>query len=112
MEAVFDRNVLTFRPTHILADCEFWSLFGAALLWLSISEAPEAIRPPVVTLVSPEIVFERAKRSGQLPEHVPYLLVGAGTASFAAFRAIRGHDANAKVGTNAAIEHMNRWIWG
>jgi programmed cell death 8 (apoptosis-inducing factor) len=32
-----------------------------------------------------------------LPEHVPYLLVGGGTASHSAMRAIRGHDPKAKV---------------
>lgn len=35
--------------------------------------------------------------SVKVPEHVPYLLIGAGTASFAAFRAIRARDADAKV---------------
>lgn len=35
--------------------------------------------------------------SKDLPEEVPYLLIGGGTASFAAFRAIKGHDAKAKV---------------
>lgn len=33
----------------------------------------------------------------ELPEHVPYLLIGAGTAAFAAFRAIRGAAEDAKV---------------
>uniref|UniRef100_A0A182Y019 FAD/NAD(P)-binding domain-containing protein n=1 Tax=Anopheles stephensi TaxID=30069 RepID=A0A182Y019_ANOST len=32
-----------------------------------------------------------------LPKHVPYLLIGGGTASIAAFRSIRGHDPKAKV---------------
>ena len=31
------------------------------------------------------------------PDHVTYLLIGAGTASFAALRAIRANDATAKV---------------
>lgn len=35
--------------------------------------------------------------SKDLPNEVPYLLIGGGTASFAAFRAIKGHDAKAKV---------------
>lgn len=38
-----------------------------------------------------------SKKHVKLPEHVPYLIVGGGTASFAAFRAIRGGDADAKV---------------
>ncbi|XP_037070925.1 apoptosis-inducing factor 1, mitochondrial-like [Pollicipes pollicipes] len=33
----------------------------------------------------------------EVPAHVPYLLVGGGTASFAAFRAIKAKDAKAKV---------------
>lgn len=32
-----------------------------------------------------------------LPKHVPYLLIGAGTSSFAAFRAIKSRDPKAKV---------------
>lgn len=33
----------------------------------------------------------------ELPTHVPYLLIGAGTSSFAAFRAIKSRDPKAKV---------------
>ena len=33
----------------------------------------------------------------ELPVHVPYLLIGAGTSSFAAFRAIKSRDPKAKV---------------
>ena len=32
-----------------------------------------------------------------LPEHVPYLIIGGGTAAFAAYRSIRSNDAKAKV---------------
>lgn len=32
-----------------------------------------------------------------IPKHVPYLLIGGGTASFAAFRAIKSNDAKAKI---------------
>lgn len=32
-----------------------------------------------------------------LPKHVPYLLIGSGTAAFSAFRAIKSNDAKAKV---------------
>lgn len=35
--------------------------------------------------------------SAEIPKDVPYLLVGGGTASFAAFRAIKSHDPKAKV---------------
>jgi len=34
-----------------------------------------------------------------LPEHVPYVLIGAGTASFACMKTIRERDPNAKVST-------------
>lgn len=37
-----------------------------------------------------------------VPEHVPYLIIGAGTASVAAFRAIKARDAKAKVSLGAA----------
>ena len=33
----------------------------------------------------------------ELPSHVPYLIVGGGTAAFAAYRAIRSRDPKAKV---------------
>uniref|UniRef100_A0A1B0CTJ1 Putative programmed cell death protein n=1 Tax=Lutzomyia longipalpis TaxID=7200 RepID=A0A1B0CTJ1_LUTLO len=35
--------------------------------------------------------------SAEIPKEVPYLLIGGGTASFAAFRAIKSHDPKAKV---------------
>lgn len=35
--------------------------------------------------------------SSEIPTEVPYLLIGGGTASFAAFRAIKSHDPKAKV---------------
>ncbi|XP_052852904.1 putative apoptosis-inducing factor 1, mitochondrial isoform X1 [Drosophila gunungcola] len=35
--------------------------------------------------------------SEDLPKHVPYLIVGGGTAAFSAFRAIKSNDAKAKV---------------
>lgn len=35
--------------------------------------------------------------SAEIPKDVPYLLIGGGTASFAAFRAIKSHDPKAKV---------------
>ncbi|KRG02527.1 putative apoptosis-inducing factor 1, mitochondrial isoform X2 [Drosophila mojavensis] len=55
---------------------------------------------------SPEDALKRAKISGlvttpsssdKLPAHVPYLIVGGGTAAFSAFRAIKSNDAKAKV---------------
>ena len=40
------------------------------------------------------------KPAGAFPTRVPYLLIGAGTASFAALRAIRANDATAKVSSS------------
>ena len=37
------------------------------------------------------------EKKSEIPEHVPYLLVGAGTASFAAYRAIKSRDPTAKI---------------
>ena len=51
--------------------------------FFSTLASPAEVRPPVVL---PEI-----------PEHATYLLIGAGTASFAALRAIRANDPKAKV---------------
>ncbi|XP_017853953.1 putative apoptosis-inducing factor 1, mitochondrial isoform X2 [Drosophila busckii] len=55
---------------------------------------------------SPDDARKRAQLSGmitsppsseQLPKHVPYLIIGGGTAAFSAFRAIKSNDARAKV---------------
>ena len=40
------------------------------------------------------------------PEHVPYLLIGAGTASFAAYRAIKARDPLAKILIIGDEEHL------
>ena len=37
------------------------------------------------------------KINKNIPDHVPYLLIGAGTASFAAYRAIKSKDPTAKI---------------
>lgn len=58
--------------------------------------------PPVKPIISTEVVGEAPFKpldtsSLELPKHVPYVLVGAGTASFAAAKAIREKDPKAKV---------------
>ncbi|EAA12325.4 AGAP008044-PA [Anopheles gambiae str. PEST] len=58
--------------------------------------------PPPTPVDDTKEDADRKKRtypasSKDLPKHVPYLLVGGGTASIAAFRAIRVHDPKAKV---------------
>ncbi|XP_051550537.1 apoptosis-inducing factor 1, mitochondrial-like isoform X2 [Myxocyprinus asiaticus] len=62
---------------------------------------PEA--PPVSELVAaPEpapaaVPLEPTTASSKVPEHAPYLLIGGGTASFAAARSIRARDPGARV---------------
>ncbi|XP_051981678.1 apoptosis-inducing factor 1, mitochondrial-like isoform X2 [Xyrauchen texanus] len=53
---------------------------------------PEA--PPVSELVAAP---EPAAAAAAVPEHAPYLLIGGGTASFAAARSIRARDPGARV---------------
>lgn len=48
--------------------------------------------PPSDTSTTAPVTTESA-----LPEHVPYVLIGAGTSSFACMKAIMERDPNAKV---------------
>ncbi|XP_028322867.1 apoptosis-inducing factor 1, mitochondrial isoform X13 [Gouania willdenowi] len=61
----------------------------------------ELIAAPATEAVSPsestELPPESKPSSATFPSHVPYLLIGGGTASFAAARSIRARDPNAKV---------------
>lgn len=50
------------------------------------SAGPPPLTPP-----------ERLPVAKAIPEHVPYLLIGGGTASFGAFRSIKARDPTAKV---------------
>lgn len=47
--------------------------------------------------------------SQDLPKHVPYLLIGGGTAAFSAFRAIKSNDARAKVINLEIINEFYRY---
>lgn len=44
-----------------------------------------------------KVIVNVPPTSKEIPSKVPYLLIGGGTASFAAFRAIKSHDPKAKV---------------
>merc|ERR1712071_138292 len=61
--------------------------------------AAEVVAEPVVPAVAAveEAVVDATPAVLELPTHVPYLLIGAGTSSFAAFRAIKSRDPKAKV---------------
>ncbi|XP_067463786.1 apoptosis-inducing factor 1, mitochondrial isoform X3 [Thunnus thynnus] len=64
------------------------------------AESPAAAEPPEP---QPEVVAESAPgvdsvpASSKVPSHAPYLLIGGGTASFAAARSIRARDPGARV---------------
>lgn len=45
----------------------------------------------------PKVVKKTPAESQQIPKEVPYLLIGGGTASFSAFRAIKSAEPQAKV---------------
>lgn len=64
-------------------------------LGLFDSEPHAQLPAPTSTKKKSKIPFPPSSKD--LPKEVPYLLIGGGTASFAAFRAIKGHDAKAKV---------------
>ncbi|XP_068702533.1 apoptosis-inducing factor 1, mitochondrial-like isoform X1 [Montipora foliosa] len=68
------------------------------------TEAPVEVVPPAeneseseATKVSNTAEVDVPPPLPEIPEHATYILVGAGTASFAAYRAIRKNDNNAKV---------------
>ena len=64
---------------------------------------------PSVTLSPPSV--EPAASLPVVPGHAPYLLIGGGTASFAAARSIRARDPGAKVGDGAGVA-MLVWLPG
>lgn len=51
----------------------------------------------VTTIKKKREIIKNPKDSKDIPKDVPYLLIGGGTASFAAFRAIKSADPTAKV---------------
>lgn len=56
----------------------------------------------IVSLVGPLKIPQNSKN---IPRKVPYLLVGGGTCSFSAFRAIKSHDPTAKVSIIYFLEY-------
>jgi len=59
------------------------------------AEVAAATEEPVPS--SAVVVAPIKDATPEIPSHVPYLLIGAGTASFSAYRAIRARDPKAKV---------------
>uniref|UniRef100_A0A1A8RJ46 Apoptosis-inducing factor 1, mitochondrial n=1 Tax=Nothobranchius rachovii TaxID=451742 RepID=A0A1A8RJ46_9TELE len=69
---------------------------------LEAAPSPEEPRPPPEVAAapsdtSPQPPADSTPAPPQLPSHAPYLLIGGGTASFAAARSIRARDPGAKV---------------
>uniref|UniRef100_A0A1A8QXH2 Apoptosis-inducing factor 1, mitochondrial n=1 Tax=Nothobranchius pienaari TaxID=704102 RepID=A0A1A8QXH2_9TELE len=70
---------------------------------LEAAPSPEEPRPPPEVAAAPSETSpqppaaESTPAPPQLPSHAPYLLIGGGTASFAAARSIRARDPGAKV---------------
>uniref|UniRef100_A0A1A8CHM6 Apoptosis-inducing factor 1, mitochondrial n=1 Tax=Nothobranchius kadleci TaxID=1051664 RepID=A0A1A8CHM6_NOTKA len=69
---------------------------------LEAAPSPEEPRPPpevaaAPSETSPQPPADSTPAPPQLPSHAPYLLIGGGTASFAAARSIRARDPGAKV---------------
>lgn len=58
---------------------------------------PGAVKKTVRKSKRPRKVIKFPAESKDIPDRVPYLLIGGGTASFAAFRAIKSADPTAKV---------------
>lgn len=100
---------------------KYWWLFavaavagGGAMLYKSNStDTPQDIIPVALPKRSTTLTYKVRKLINQIksnpitekipessldiPKEIPYLLIGGGTASFAAFRAIKSHDPKAKV---------------
>jgi len=71
---------------------------GAAGAAAAVVSSPPALTPtPDTQEFPPKVVNEREAEKTGVPSHVPYLLIGAGTASFAAYRAIKSRDPTAKI---------------
>ncbi|XP_057677663.1 apoptosis-inducing factor 1, mitochondrial isoform X4 [Corythoichthys intestinalis] len=64
---------------------------------LAESPAPEPSEPQAEVAAESAAGLVPAQPSPMLPSHVPYLLIGGGTASFAAARSIRARDPGARV---------------
>ncbi|KAG7486043.1 apoptosis-inducing factor 1, mitochondrial [Solea senegalensis] len=62
---------------------------------ISLASDSEAAAPTEPT--EPLSAVESTPASAKIPSHAPYLLIGGGTASFAAARSIRARDPNARV---------------
>ncbi|XP_063236557.1 apoptosis-inducing factor 1, mitochondrial isoform X2 [Bacillus rossius redtenbacheri] len=86
----------------------------AAIYWLDLLPKKDG-KHPVADGEHPQkrrkkrTVPKSPEQSSDIPESVPYLLIGGGTASFAAFRAIKSSDPKAKVlvvSSDAHLPHM------
>ena len=88
-----------------------WSSAGHVWLMVLLQHTAQALGfTPSVTLSSPSV--EPAASLPVVPGHAPYLLIGGGTASFAAARSIRARDPGAKVGygCHGSVVTGGEWV--
>uniref|UniRef100_A0A034WNU7 Putative apoptosis-inducing factor 1, mitochondrial n=1 Tax=Bactrocera dorsalis TaxID=27457 RepID=A0A034WNU7_BACDO len=69
---------------------------GGLLLWL-LTRRKQKVADSTECGTTAAIASTVPATSAELPKHVPYLLIGGGTAGFSAFRAIKSNDPRAKV---------------
>lgn len=85
------------------------ALFTGTFVYVYRSGYIELNLAPVMKNPKPQKAAEAktiSKQKANVPSFVPYVLVGAGTASFAAFRAIRSQDPKAKILVIGEEEHF------
>ncbi|XP_006825404.1 apoptosis-inducing factor 1, mitochondrial-like [Saccoglossus kowalevskii] len=64
------------------------------------------LQPQDAGWVPPSYTYPDLDEAPELPGYIPYLLIGGGTASFAAFRAIRAKDSTAQILIVTAEDHL------
>lgn len=78
---------------------QFWLLSGSLSKTENEDELciDEEVEEKKKVPCSDPAISRKKIKSSDLPKHVPYLLIGGGTAAFSAFRAIKSNDPLAKV---------------
>ncbi|KAJ8949861.1 hypothetical protein NQ318_010495 [Aromia moschata] len=93
-------RIKRLRKQKILIVGLLFTAFTVGTLWsMGIMDYKEKKAPPVEKKSKKQkrAVIKNPTDSSEIPKDVPYLLIGGGTASFSAFRAIKSADPTAKV---------------
>ncbi|XP_023347298.1 apoptosis-inducing factor 1, mitochondrial [Eurytemora carolleeae] len=99
-ETVLEHEDLVELGTHETADAvpsHHEPEMAVSMVDRSVAVAVNAVERAAAARADVEEPKEKLPTLQQLPAEVQYLLVGAGTASFAAFRAIKSRDPTAKI---------------